>query len=86
MRYLLFGGKCYYAQGGMHDFLAHSNDLESLLRTAKKHDPKANKSFAEYVKYPDVDWWHIFDTKAAKIVAGTHDQAYMAPDIKGGEK
>lgn len=70
MRYLLFGSNnCYYAQGGGHDFLDASDNLEELCESNRL---KAKGSDS------DIEWWHIFDTESCSIVAGTDAQAYGA--------
>jgi hypothetical protein len=34
MRYLLFGGDCYYASGGGHDFLEAGDSIDDLMAAA----------------------------------------------------
>ncbi len=73
MRYLLFGGDAFYAKGGGWDFLEASDSLERLLKQPAKYDDD------------ELDWWHIFDTKVAKVVQGSFYQAHDAPEDMFGE-
>jgi len=69
-RYLVFGGEFYYARGGAHDLLSSHARLEDAVAHGRA---------------ADVQWWHVYDTHEARIVTGTKEQAYDAPDITDGE-
>jgi len=55
MRYLLFGGECYYARGGAHDLLGSGNSSDDLIKS-------------EALNARDIEWWHVYDTVERKIV------------------
>jgi len=63
MRYFLFGGDTYYAEGGAHDFIGYGKKLDDLFDSAKRLD---------------VDWFHILDTETLKIVCASKEQAHGA--------
>lgn len=69
MKYILFGGECYYAKGGWNDYLGHGKELDPLI------DSECLKNFA-------IDWWHIVDTETKEIVAGSKHQAHNS-DLDG---
>jgi hypothetical protein len=73
MRYLLFGGDAYYAQGGGHDFLGCGTSIDNLLASECLKDGNCN-----------IEWFHIFDTTTRKIIAGSKSQAHGAGDIVNG--
>lgn len=67
MKYFLFGGEqCYYASGGMHDFLGVGDSVDSLAQSTESLD---------------LEWWHIVDMSTRSIVAGTIVQACEGGDI-----
>jgi len=75
MRYILFGSEdFYYAQGGANDFIKTHDNKEELIELGKKME---NESF----RPAGVAWWHIFDIKEQKIIAGTKAQAHGALDL-----
>lgn len=75
MRYVLFGGDTYYAQGGIHDYLGESESLDSL---------KDSEVLKNWGRRDGLDWWHIYDIQERRIVAGTTQQAHGAPDLNFG--
>ena len=72
MRYFLFGGEAYYPLGGFNDFILSSNDLPELISHAKDEQDEEGAY---------IDWWHIFDSEAGKIIAGTEYQGYGAENL-----
>lgn len=73
MRYLLFGGDTYYAEGGANDFLGSSDSVISLSTSDRLKDGG---------EHGEVDWWHIFDTEIMSIVEGTRYQAHGADEFR----
>lgn len=72
-RYILFGGRNYYAKGGAHDFRGGFQNLQQAeLEGAYLHNGPES----------EIDWWHVFDTHTGRIIAGTNDQALGAPDLE----
>lgn len=67
-RFLLFGGRAYYARGGFNDFLGSFNT---------KEDAKARVS-----SMSSCGWYHIFDSKNGYIVDadGEPHGLYCAPE------
>lgn len=60
MRYILFGGECYYASGGFHDILKGFADLDSACRYAEA---------AEHSTLHEIEWWHVVDSETMEVVA-----------------
>ena len=77
MRYLLFGGEIYYAQGGMNDYLGGAESLDNL---------KDSEVLKNWGRQDGLDWWHIYDTQESCFVAGTTQQAHAAPDLNFKDK
>ena len=76
-RFLLFGSsECYYAAGGIHDFLRDFDNLEDAIVAADK----CHYMHCSYRRY--LEWWHIYDNKEKRIVAGSVKQPYNAPELK----
>ena len=63
MRYLLFGGECYYALGGGFDLLGAGNSIDDLLNS-------------EALNGNNIDWYHVFDTETREIVAQSEARAH----------
>lgn len=82
-RYLVFGGSIYYAAGGANDLLSSHARLEDAIAhgRARLGTPRDPDWLMD-----TVDWWHVYDTHEARIVAGTRPQGYGAPNIEGGEE
>ncbi|MEY8214938.1 MAG: hypothetical protein RPR97_10735 [Colwellia sp.] len=71
MRFLLFGSEeCFYAKGGANDYIVSGNSIDVLMNTANA-----------YRRQNKIEWWHIFDTKTEKIIAGTKYQAHGADNL-----
>lgn len=70
-RFLLFGGRDYYPQGGFNDFIGSSSDLE----TAKHSAHTIPEKFGEFNGL----WAHIVDTETSKIVAAFENQPIPHP-------
>lgn len=62
-QYVLFAGDEYYPQPGMEDVKKTDSDLDELVTYAKGRSVAGS-----------IEWWHIFDRKSGKIVAG--DDSY----------
>lgn len=61
-RYWLFGGCCYYAAGGVNDFIQSFDTLEEAVAVA-----------TELTEQPELDfefqWWHVCDmVEMTKVV------------------
>ena len=70
-RYILFGSEeCYYASGGMHDFLIAHHSINALLQLLNEKE------------YKDIEWWHIYDTQKQGIIKGSESQPYGDGDLK----
>jgi len=84
MRYILFGGKQYYPQGGIADYLYSADDLQDILTKLSPDwdsctlhvdiDGKSATGECLKVGLPEMyvsdtlNWWHIFDVKHQVIV------------------
>jgi len=55
VKYLLFAGDSYYADGGALDLQTGGEDLDELITKAM---------------ILHKDWWHIFDTEQMELIAG----------------
>ena len=73
MRYLLFGSnEFYYAQGGAHDLLGAGDSIDDLSSSA----------ILQPTGKPDeICWWHIFDIEEKRIISGSDEQPYGAPNL-----
>lgn len=76
-RFAVFGGACYYACGGFHDYIGSFDTLEEAEWIAT----------LTHEIHPDIDrqednfeWWHIFDMTERAIVKTSECQAHGAPD------
>jgi hypothetical protein len=72
-RYVVFGGKIYYACGGWRDLLGTYDALEEALTATASPDlwrASIRYDEDELWRYPAEDlWWHIVDTTSQTIVA-----------------
>tara|TARA_R110000803_G_scaffold106150_1_gene174273 strand:+ start:583 stop:864 length:282 start_codon:yes stop_codon:yes gene_type:complete len=74
---LLFGGIEFYARGGFNDFIgAYHTEQEALFAKNELEDRSGFPLFGD-----KLDWWHIFDIRTGRIVAGSREQAYGAADL-----
>jgi hypothetical protein len=55
MRYILFGGEEYYPSDGANDILGFGDSVDDLAQS-------------ESLTGACIDWWHIYDLQAKKIV------------------
>ena len=74
-RFCVFGGDCYYAEGGFNDFRGAFVTLDDALFFAKTEKPIYKGSQATQ---PILEWWHVFDFEEKKVVAFSDCQAYGA--------
>ena len=70
-KFLLFGNKKGYSNGGFNDLMASSDDCRELIYSVTLKD----------MGYAQLDdntarsmWWHIVDTDKQKIIAGSRWQ------------
>lgn len=71
MRYLLFAGATYYAEGGARDFHGSFSSITKAklaARAAMIDHPYGRGELFSYVRSHDA-WWHIMDIATGKIVA-----------------
>jgi hypothetical protein len=68
--FLLFGGPCYYARGGFHDFISSHPTAKEAFEEAIRLESQ-NKS-------DSVEWWQIWDCDTNSIVAVSGVTAYGA--------
>jgi len=71
MRYLLFGGDQYYAEGGFLDLIDNNDNLQILL----------NKVVPNKNEISECEWWHIWDNQTNKIIGGSLNQAHGTADL-----
>jgi hypothetical protein len=61
--YWLFGGECYYASGGMNDYVGRFETIEEATAAAKE-------------RFKDLEWWHVLNLDLGIIVANSDDTPY----------
>lgn len=61
LRYLVFAGQSFYADGGWLDFIGSQSSLADAEATGERVCD--GKPFSP-------DWWHVVDTETAAIVSG----------------
>ena len=73
--FIIFGGECYYASGGIRDLLGKEDSKETAITLAKELLGKL--AITEIVNYdPDeewtvsheIEWVHVVDTDTCKII------------------
>lgn len=70
-RFLIFFGEQYYPSGGMEDFIAEADTLETSIEYVRE---RIKKELIEYPMYEDESdllqyrWSHIYDCERMKIV------------------
>jgi len=67
-RYLLFGGDCYYAVGGMHDALKACDTIEQAVAESNSRYPVHDDSGNIESHVPRYEWWHILDMETGRVV------------------
>lgn len=67
-QYILFGGDSYYAQGGLLDLLSFHPTMDEAVREGIK--------LIETQEIDSVEWWHVWDAQACKVVGRSERQAY----------
>lgn len=74
-RFIVFGGHCYYAAGGLHDFVGSFETIEEAVEAAT-----ATEKVHPYIdRQQDVyEWWHILDAATGKIAGRSIYQAHGA--------
>ena len=76
-RYLIFGSdECYYAQGGMNDFICAVNDVSDILPIIK------SDKFG-FGNRHSVEWWHVYDAKRKNVFMGSQAQPHGADNLSG---
>jgi len=73
MKYLLFAGDCYYANGGAFDFIDASDELEKLKERGRS-----------VIDKEEHEWFHVFNVVDRRIEYGTVRQAYGIGRVDGG--
>jgi len=68
MRYLLFGGSCYYPSGGMNDLITKSNDRSLLVKIVEQLTEEDENGIGE------IDWYQIYDQETEKIIIKSKHQ------------
>ena len=80
IRYLVFGSEeLYYAHGGCHDFLGTAKNEQEALDIVETYNKKGESDTE--LDYLPLEWFHIFDIKQLKIVAGTKLQPPGSPNL-----
>lgn len=76
-RFAVFGGACYYASGGFHDYIGSFDTIEDAERVASAtHQLHSGTDRQE----DDYEWWHIVDMTERRVVKRSRCQAYGAAD------
>ena len=76
-RFAVFAGPCYYASGGLHDYIGSFDTLseaESVAAETHQIHPEIDR------QEDDFEWWHIFDMDERRIVKRSEFQGYGAPN------
>ena len=87
MSYLIFGGQCYYAMGGIHDLLDTASDLEAGCKRAQELlGLKAVTCVDEdgdgfFDQGHEIEWTHVFCLTDRKIVAKFGKEPYGAATV-----
>ena len=68
-RYLAFYGDCYYAGGGMNDFITDCDTIEDCETAIKKAHIKNRPDDLEW----EWAWKQIYDTEKREMVVDTFD-------------
>lgn len=75
-RFIAFGGSCYYAAGGFHDFIG-AFDTQTEAVEAASQQRQQHPDFPEVLE-DAFDWWHVYDTNKGRCVIASECQAYGA--------
>lgn len=80
MRYLIFGGECYYPNAGGYSLLAQLPDLDHAQRMADSFIGKwaITQAPTDYVdmKYHRIEWAHVLDAQSTEVVHEAGDEPY----------
>ena len=68
-RYLAFYGNCYYAGGGMNDFITDSDTIEDCEKAIQQAHAKNRPDDLEW----EWTWKQIYDTEKRYFVVNTFD-------------
>ena len=68
-RYILFAGKNYYPNGGMHDFV---DSFDTATEAAKKYNNGADRIY---------QWYHIYDTQKSSIIFDSEETALTGGEL-----
>jgi hypothetical protein len=84
-QYLIFGGGCYYANGGFNDLVTDADTKEEALTIATDLVEKHKGDYNTF------DWWQIVDTTTRQIVerskqgpTGSSDSDEILHEYKDG--
>jgi hypothetical protein len=72
-RFVLLGGKNYYANGGFHDFRSSHDTLEDAVACAR-----AAENAQDYGD--EIQWWQVWDCEMNAVVAVSDEPAFGAND------
>lgn len=78
MKYLLFAGQCYYAEGGINDLLSQSNSIEDLILTINS----TTTIGADVFTRRPIEWWHIYDMEKRKPIIYSVCQPFGSADYE----
>jgi hypothetical protein len=71
-RFALLGGQCYYARGGLHDFLSSHDTAEEAIQEARR--------LSSLNTMDEIEWWHVWDCSTNSVAAMSESQAHGAND------
>ena len=95
-RFLVFGGKCFYAAGGFNDLVAsfdsaidavvyceQTNDVEIPLADWQiEHNGDPNREYDEVPGSIEFEWYQVFDSTTNRIIASSTREPLGADERK----
>ena len=83
-RYLIFGGECYYAAGGLSDLIGWADDEEKAVTLAKDFREKGyNVPYthdSSELLHEEIQWVQVLDTATLKMIY-SDGEAYKSYDF-----
>jgi hypothetical protein len=86
--FLIFGGECYYANGGAKDLIETHEDKGCAIQVAveligqEAITYKANEEDLEWDedRHCDIEWTQVFDTETHEIIYKSDNEPYGCED------